>query len=147
MRAALARFRRRLGWRGTALLACGVPWIVYGLGLMLAPRPGLLRAASVLTAQLGLHCWGVIWMMCGLLACVAALLQRGQDQWGFAFAAGPPLVWALAYLVAAIRGDYREAWASMPLLLAPVLLLLVVAAMTGRRRRTPEARRERPHGQ
>jgi hypothetical protein len=147
VRAALDRFRRRLGWRGTALLACGIPWIVYGLGLMVAPRPGLLRAASVLTAQLGLHCWGVIWMTCGLLSCVAALLRRGQDQWGFAFAAAPPLVWGLAYLVAAIRGDYREAWASMPLLVAPVLLLLVVAAMTGRRCRGSGVRRGQPDGQ
>lgn len=147
MGAALDRCRRRLGWRGTALLACGIPWMVYGLGLLIAPRPGLLRAASVLTARVGLHCWGVIWMVCGVLACVAAVRRRGKDQWGFAFAAGPPLVWALAYLVAAIRGDYREAWASVPLLLAPVLLLLVLAASTARRRRLPAGGRERPHGE
>jgi hypothetical protein len=133
--AALARWRRRLGWRGTALLCCGIPWIVYGIGLMTTPRAGLVRAASVITALMGLHCWGTVWVLCGGLACVAAILRPGRDQWGFALAAGPPLIWSMAYITAAATGGYREAWASVPLLIAPVLLLVVVAEVTGRRRR------------
>lgn len=135
MGAAPARWRRRLGWRGTALLCCGLPWIAYGIGLMTTPRTGLLRAAAVITTLMGLHCWGLVWVLCGVLACIAAALRTGRDQWGFAAAAGPPLIWTLAYLAAAATGRYSEAWASVPLLLTPVLLLVVVAEVTGRRRR------------
>lgn len=143
MGAALARWRRRLGWRGTALLCCGLPWIVYGIGLIIAPRAGLLRAAAAITALMDLGCWGVVWILCGAAACVAAILRPGRDQWGFAAAAGPPMIWSLAYLVAAATGSYSDAWASIPILLVPVLLLVVVAEVTSRRRRVCQCERER----
>lgn len=130
---ALARFRRRLGWRGTALLYCGLPWIGYGVGLMTTPRVGLSRAASVIITLMDLHCWGIVWASCGALACIAAVLRPGRDLWGFAAAAAPPSIWALAYLAAAVTGEYRQAWAAIPLLVTPVLLLTVIAQATGRR--------------
>lgn len=145
MVAAPARWRRRLGWRGTALLACGIPWIVYGVGLLTTSRPGLVRAASAITGLLAIPGWGIVWVACGVLASVAAVLRPGRDMWGFAVAAAPPMIWTLAYVAAAITGSYREAWASVPLLLAPVLLLAVVAEVTGRRRRACSCERER-HG-
>lgn len=135
MGAALTRWRRRLGWRGTALLCCGLPWIVYGAGLVTAPRPGLALAASAITGLLALHWWGLVWMGCGVAASVAAVLRPGRDTWGFGAAAAPPMIWSLAYSAAGLMGTYQQAWASVPLLVAPVLLLLVVAAVTGRRRR------------
>lgn len=131
-----ARWRRRLGWRGTALLVCGIPWIVYGVSLMTTPRVGLQRAASVITAVMGLHCWGIVWIVCGVIASVTAWLRPGRDAVGFAAAAAPPLVWIGAYLSAAATGQYAQAWAGVPLLVVPVALLVVVAEVTGRRRRT-----------
>lgn len=139
--AAPARWRRRLGWRGTALLCCGVPWIAYGVGLMTTPRPGLNQAASVITSLMDLHCWGVVWVACGALACVAAVLRPGRDLWGFAAAAAPPQVWVMAYLAATVTGSYWQAWASVPLLLPSVSLLVVVAKVTGRRRPPGEGSR------
>jgi len=134
VRPALARWRRRLGWRGTALLCCGVPWIVYGAGLMTTPRAGLQRAASALTGLLSIPSWGVVWTVCGVLASIAAVLRPGRDMWGFAAAAAPPLIWSLAFAAAGVSGAYRQAWASIPLLITPVLLLVVVAEVTGRGR-------------
>lgn len=131
-----ARWRRRLGWRGTALMACGLPWIVYGVSMLTTPRVGLQRAASVITAVMGLHCWGVVWIVCGMIACVTAWLRPGRDLVGFAGAAAPPLVWTGAYLAAAATGEYAQAWAGTPLLVAPVGLLAVVAGVTRRRRCT-----------
>ncbi|WP_405019540.1 hypothetical protein OHV05_24390 [Kitasatospora sp. NBC_00070] len=141
--AAPAAWRRRLGWRGTALLSYGTLWIIYGIGLMTTPRAGLIRAASVITSLMGLHCWGVAWIVCGLVACVAATRRSGRDTWGFAAAAAPPTIWGLAYLAAGATGEYRQAWASVPLLAAPLGGLLIIAAVTGRRRRicTCEGRR------
>ncbi|WP_055588547.1 hypothetical protein [Peterkaempfera griseoplana] len=130
MRAAAARLRARLGWRGASLLVCGVPWVVYGVGLLTTPRVGVSRAAGAITSVVSLCTWGWIWMLCGLLAIAAALLRPGRDVWGFAAAAGPPLIWALAYITAGATGDYRQAWASVPLLLVPVGLLVIVAVMT-----------------
>lgn len=134
MAAAPAGWRRRIGWRGTALLCCGLPWIAYGIGLWTTPREGLLRAATVIASVMPLHYWGLGWALCGAIACTAAVLRPGRDTWGFAAAAAPPLIWCLAYLAAAATGAYAEAWASVPLLATPVLLLLVVAIVTGRRR-------------
>lgn len=134
MSAALARWRRRLGRRGTALLCCGIPWIIYGIGLMTTPRAGLQRAASPITTLMSLHCWGIAWVACGSLACTAALLRPGRDLWGFAAAVAPPTIWTLAYLAAAITGQYQQAWAATPLLVVPVALLIVIAEATGRRR-------------
>lgn len=134
MVAALARWRRRLGWRGTALLACGIPWIVYGIGLVTTPRAGTARAASIITTLMSLQWWGVVWSVCGALACVAAILRPGRDMWGFAMAAAPPMIWSLAFGAAGLTGSYRQAWASVPILVVPVLLLIVIAEVTGRGR-------------
>ncbi|WP_377271940.1 hypothetical protein [Peterkaempfera sp. SMS 1(5)a] len=130
MVAAAARLRARLGWRGAGLLTCGIPWVVYGIGLITTPRDGVSRAAAVITAVVSLQAWGWIWMTCGILATIAAVRLPGRDVWGFAAAAAPPLVWALAYGAAGATGHYRQAWASVPLLLVPVGLLLIVAAST-----------------
>ncbi|MGW6912611.1 hypothetical protein ACWGB8_02115 [Kitasatospora sp. NPDC054939] len=102
---------------------------------MTTTRAGLARAASALTDLLALPGWGIVWVSCGALACIAAALRPGRDTWGFGAAAGPPLIWILAYIAASITGQYPQAWAAVPLLVAPVLLLVVVAEVTGRRRR------------
>jgi hypothetical protein len=87
----------------------------------------------VIITLMDLHCWGIVWATCGTLACIAAILRPGKDLWGFAAAAAPPSIWALAYLAAAVTGEYRQAWAAIPLLVTPVMLLTVVAQATGRR--------------
>jgi hypothetical protein len=121
--------------------------VIYGVGLMTTTREGLNRAASALTGLLALPGWGIVWVCCGLLACVAAARRTGHDMWGFAAAAAPPLIWILAYAAAAVTGRYTLAWAGIPILIAPVLLLVVVAEVTGRRRRTCQCERGQRHGQ
>lgn len=132
MRAALWR---HLGPRGAALAGVGVCWIVYGIGLIITSRPGLLLAAAPLLQVMCLKAWGGVWIACGLAGVATALLRPGRDLAGFAGVAGPPLWWGLAFTVAAATGTYEVAWASVPLYAAVLLLVVIVAKLTGGRTR------------
>lgn len=59
-----------------------------------------------------------------------ALQPAGRDVLGFAGAAGPPLIWSLAYIAAAATGAYEAAWASAPPFVAVVLLVGIVAKLS-----------------
>ncbi|MFJ5804878.1 hypothetical protein [Streptomyces sp. NPDC093093] len=132
MRAALWR---HLQWRGVTLAGLGILWITYGIGLIVADRPGLVSATAPILRVMCLEAWGGVWIACGAAGLVTAVLRPGRDMWGFAGAAGPPLIWGLAYIAAAVTGAYEVAWASVPLFVAILLELVVIARLTGGRTR------------
>ncbi|MGW1938945.1 hypothetical protein [Streptomyces goshikiensis] len=127
----LAALWRHLRWRGLALAGVGACWITYGIGLIVTERPSLLLAAAPILRVMCLEGWGGVWIVCGAAGLVTAVLRPGRDMVGFAGAAGPPLIWGLAYLGAAATGAYEVAWASVPLFAAIVLLVVIVAVLTG----------------
>ncbi|MFD0353523.1 hypothetical protein ACFVHW_07200 [Streptomyces sp. NPDC127110] len=131
----LAALWRHLQWRGLTLAGLGILWITYGIGLIATDRPALVSAAAPLLRVMCLEAWGGVWIACGALGVVTAALRPGRDLAGFAGAAGPPLVWGLAYIAAAVTGSYGVAWASVPLFAAILLLVVIVAALTGGRTR------------
>ncbi len=135
MRAASARAWRHLGWRGLALAGIGACWIVYGSGLIVTNRAGVTAATAPVTGLMCMEAWGGVWIACGLLGLAAGARRPGRDVWGFAAVTLPVAVWALAYVAAALTGDYAPAWASVPLFAAVLLLVVVVAQITGRHRR------------
>jgi hypothetical protein len=126
---------RHLQWRGAALAGVGACWIAYGIGLLVAERPGLTSATAPLLQLLPLAMWGQVWIACGVVSMATGVLRPGRDVLGFAGAAGPPLMWALSFMAAAATGIYGSGWAAVPLYLAVVVLLVAVAALTGRGRR------------
>jgi hypothetical protein len=132
MRAALWR---HLQWRGLTLAGLGILWITYGIGLIITDRPGLVAAATPILQVMCLEAWGGVWITCGAAGVVTAALRPGRDLLGFAGAAGPPLIWGLAYTAAAATGAYEVAWASVPLFAAILLLVVIVAVLTGGRTR------------
>jgi hypothetical protein len=82
-----------------------------------------------------MEAWGGLWIACGVLGLVTAVVRPGRDVVGFGALAGPPLWWAAAFLAAAATGSVDTAWASLPLYLAPLFLVVVIAVITGGRTR------------
>ncbi|WP_148003651.1 hypothetical protein [Streptomyces sp. adm13(2018)] len=105
--------RARLGRRGSVLLGFGVLELLYGLGLVLDPRFGIVRGVGVLTHVAPMAVWGGLWMACGLCALAMAWEVRAtRDTWGYAAAILPPIGWAGANLIAWLTGSFAQAWTS-----------------------------------
>lgn len=136
MDAAFARqIWRHVGWRGLALAGIGACWIIYGTGLIVTNRAGVIAATAPVTGLMCMEVWGGVWIACGFLGLAAGAMRPGRDMWGFAAVTMPIAVWALAYVAAAITGDYEAAWASVPLFAAVILCLVIIAVITGRQQR------------
>lgn len=102
---AVLRLRQHLGRRGAFLLILGVGKVCWGVGWIAAPvtdPDGL----DLLTSVAPLHCWAWLWISSGVVMLGMAWLRVGRDWAGFAIALVPPTIWALAYVVAVITGDY-----------------------------------------
>ncbi|MFD4273834.1 hypothetical protein R2B67_26330 [Streptomyces cyaneofuscatus] len=132
MRAAVARrLRARLGYRGAALLVCGFGWINYGVGLIDNPRFGTVHGVSALLfgGRMPISAWGVVWITSGALSVLAAFRPGARDWWGWAAAAGPPAMWAVAYSGARALSEFSQGWYSgVTWAVVPSLLLILAAA-------------------
>lgn len=112
MRAAAAA-RAHLGRRGIFLLIIGVGKICWGASFVVEPpdeSPGL----DLLTDLCSLRHWGWLWIVAGTITAGSAFVRVGRDWLGFVAALTPPIVWALAYTVGALSGDYaRGGWVAV----------------------------------
>jgi MFS family permease len=106
MRAAVRRFRKRLGRRGHFLLILGVGKTCYGAGLYVNPPSP--TGLGLLTHFSDLQHWAWLWITCGIITTVAAFLRIGRDWAGFVAAYIPPTVWAIAYIAAVVNGEYAR---------------------------------------
>lgn len=145
MWAAVVGARRRIGYRGAALLVCGVGWINYGLSLLDDPRFGVVRGVSGLTRIAPITAWGWIWIGSGILSCGAALLPARHDAVGWLAASAMPAIWAVAYTGARAVGAFPQgAYSGITWAVTPSLLI-ILAAVTRRlvmmRREVAELRR------
>lgn len=119
---AARRVRRLLGRRGTFLAILGVGKTCWGISFyvhppLLPPTPGLCH-------------WAWIWIAAGVVTFTSAFLGVGRDRYGFAAALVPPAVWAIAYLVAALSGDYpRGTWVAIWYLTSHVGVILWAATV------------------
>lgn len=100
---AARRLRKLLGRRGSFLLILGTGKTAWGVSFLVDPPSG--------SALAFLNDWAWIWIAAGVVTSTSAFLKVGRDGWGFIAALVPPAVWAIAYLAAAISGEYsRGAW-------------------------------------
>jgi hypothetical protein len=95
-----------LGRRGTFLLILGVGKTCWGLSFLLNPPDD--HGLQLLTHFCSLRHWAWLWIGCGIITGTSAFLKIGRDWLGFLSALTPPTVWALAYTVAVISGDYSR---------------------------------------
>ncbi|MEE4546451.1 hypothetical protein V2S66_31365 [Streptomyces sp. V4-01] len=132
MVAAAAR-RLRHDRRGLYLAIAGIGWCLFGVQLVLDPRPGTIRAAAILAHIQPLHAWGWVWITCGAVAVLAAVRQCPATRtWGFAAAEFPPLIWALGYTAAWLTGEYPQSWAGAATWACSAFRLMVVAGWADR---------------
>ncbi|MEU8710929.1 hypothetical protein [Streptomyces sp. NPDC048663] len=105
---------RRLGPLGAGLLTVGILWINWGIGLVADPRYGAVRGASALTAIPGtsIATWGWAWIGCGALSCAGAFLPNRLTWLGLTPAALMPSVWAAAYVIARLLGQFPQGFNS-----------------------------------
>ncbi|MFJ9671304.1 hypothetical protein ACIRP5_11020 [Streptomyces sp. NPDC101221] len=103
---AARRLRKQLGRRGAFLVIIGIGKTCYGLSFLFAP-PGN-HGLQLLTRACDLRHWSWLWIICGIVTFTSAFLRIGRDGLGFMAALIPPTVWALAYTVAVITGDYSR---------------------------------------
>lgn len=106
MRAAARRLAEVLGRRGAFLLILGVGKTCWGASFLVDPPP--VAGLQFLTQFCDLRHWSWLWIVCGIVTTVSAFLRIGRDWAGFLAALIPPTVWAVAYTVAVISGDYSR---------------------------------------
>jgi len=95
-----------LGRRGCFLLILGTGKTCWGISFLVDP-PGD-QGLELLTGLCSLRHWSWLWIGCGLATLASAFLKVGRDKLGFLAALVPPTVWATAYTVAVITGDYSR---------------------------------------
>lgn len=106
MRAAARRLRQRLGRRGIFLLILGVGKTCWGVSFLVDPPST--QGLELLTSLCDIQHWSWLWIVCGLITMTSAFLRVGRDGAGFLAALAPPTVWAFAYTVAVVSGDYSR---------------------------------------
>ena len=104
---AARRLYKTLGRRGCFLAILGVGKTCWGVSFLVDPPPEA-PGLQLLTQFCGLRHWSWLWIMCGLITLGSALLRIGRDWFGFLAALLPPTVWAIAYTVAVLSGDYSR---------------------------------------
>ncbi|MER6955998.1 hypothetical protein [Streptomyces sp. NPDC000618] len=106
MCAAVRRLRKQLGRRGVFLLLVGIGKTCWGVSFLVDPPSA--QGLELLTQFCSLRHWSWLWIVCGTVTSLSAFLRVGRDGFGFLAALIPPTVWALAYTVAVISGDYSR---------------------------------------
>lgn len=87
-----------LGRRGAILLSYGTVWALYGFGQLVTPQPDQ-RGLQLLTNLMPLDVWAALWIVCGLVAVVAAFVPQGVDWFGYLALVVIVLPWMLSYLL------------------------------------------------
>lgn len=103
---AVRTIRRRLGRRGHFLLILGVGKTCWGAGFLIDPPSP--AGLALLTRICDLRHWAWLWILCGVVTTISAFLRVGRDWAGYVAALIPPTVWAIAYLVAVVSGQYSR---------------------------------------
>ncbi|MER7733661.1 hypothetical protein ABTX80_22475 [Streptomyces erythrochromogenes] len=136
--------RKLLGRRGHFLLILGIGKTCWGVSFLVdPPSTAGLQLLTRWGPAFSIAHWAWLWIAAGLITTFSAFLRVGRDRFGFVAAMVPPAVWATAYLVAVISGDYsRGAWVAVWYLTSHVGVIMWAAKVPEHSvPKTPRARR------
>ncbi|WP_369212709.1 hypothetical protein [Streptomyces flavofungini] len=106
----------------------GVGKTCWGASFLVDPPPT--QGLQLLTDLCDIRHWAWLWIGAGMVTAGSAFLRVGRDRYGFMAALLPPTVWATAYTVAVISGDYsRGAWVAIWYLTSHVGVILWAATV------------------
>ncbi|WP_331728918.1 hypothetical protein OG693_39015 (plasmid) [Streptomyces sp. NBC_01259] len=97
---------KRAGRRGVFLLIIGVGEACWGVSFLVDPPDE--HGLQLLTSVCSLRHWAWLWIIVGLGTVSSSILRIGRDWAGYVAALVPPTVWAVAYLAAAVSGEYSR---------------------------------------
>lgn len=106
LRHTLRRLGKRVGRRGVFLLIIGAGKTCWGISFLVDPPDA--HGLQLLTSMCSLRHWAWLWIVVGLVTASSAFLRIGRDWAGYVAALVPPTVWAVAYLAAAVSGEYSR---------------------------------------
>jgi hypothetical protein len=109
MRRAVRTLNRRVGRRGTALLAFAVLDVAYSLRLATA-RSAPQSLYSWLHGPLPLWPWALPWLL--VAGCCLAGASWGRDRVAFTAAIGIKVLWCCLYLCGWVLGEIDDGWVS-----------------------------------
>ncbi|GGW82494.1 hypothetical protein [Streptomyces griseoloalbus] len=125
---AARRLHKALGRRGIFLAILGTGKACWGVSFLIDPPSD--QGLELLTSLCSLRHWSWLWIVCGLVTLGSAFLRVGRDWFGFVAALLPPTVWATAYTVAVLSGDYsRGAYVAVWYLTSHVGVILWASAV------------------
>lgn len=103
------------GKRGEFLLTGGLVYTGIGVSYVAVRTQGREAAFEWIPGTLGPSTLGWVWILCGVLCAVAALLSKSKRQIASTAYAGlmlPPLAWSLIFLVSWITGTHPLGYVS-----------------------------------
>lgn len=102
------------GRRGAFLLLLGVMHVVLGSSYVFPETTSAVARSVGFLLVWGIPVWvaGIPWMLSGLAAARAALIEAppGRDGWGFQVLAAVETAWAGVYLFSWLLGSYERGW-------------------------------------
>lgn len=95
---------KRFGVRGVVLSLWGLPWVFYGIAVLISKNERFSRPGPGAALQfMDNPAWGWMWIVVGAYAIVSTILRKYSYKWFDEVAYGllicPPVVWSASYLI------------------------------------------------
>jgi hypothetical protein len=110
-------------------MVTGCAWLIYGMGVLVDPRPVTMRSAAALGHLAPMEIWSMVWIFCGVVAMISSWARWPfRIELGFAAAIMPPMLWALSFTASWILGEYPDAWSGAVIWASMAARLAIVAS-------------------
>jgi hypothetical protein len=120
--------RPRIGERSTILGLLGVPFVIFGIGILTTNEPEQALAPTV--AEIANSLFGWLWVVAGSYAIVAMFVSGTRkviEEVGYGLLFLPPFVWMSGYLITLFYGGRFSVFVGFLVSSTVVVLILYLA--------------------